>query len=164
MKAVYALYADVHSAAQAAARLRAAGFQSRQITILSSSPLEELEIDEDRGLRWTSWIAVLGAALGLAAGWILTSWTQTDWPIQTGGMPIVSYWTNLIVMFELTMLGAVLAAAITFVAGAGLLRLRSPDIYDPEVSNGQILVGVENPADAALVKEKLGAAAASVEK
>jgi hypothetical protein len=47
-------------------------------------------------------------------------------------------------MFELTMLGAIIATVITLVVTAGLGR-GGDKLYDPEVSDGKILVGVENP-------------------
>jgi hypothetical protein len=59
-------------------------------------------------------------------------------------MPIVSNYTNLIVMFELTMLGAVFATVITLVVTGGLGG-RLPEFYDPEISNGNILIGVAAP-------------------
>ena len=55
-------------------------------------------------------------------------------------MPIVAWWPNLIVIFEMTMLGAILATVITLIVTAGLGR-RMPTLYDPEVTNGKILVG-----------------------
>jgi hypothetical protein len=61
-------------------------------------------------------------------------------------MPIVAMWPNLIIMFELTMLGAMLATAITFVVTTRVSRAQRV-LYDPEVSDDQILVGVTNPSD-----------------
>jgi hypothetical protein len=58
-------------------------------------------------------------------------------------MPIVSNWTNLIVIFELTMLGAIFAAVGTLLITAKLPS-RLPRFYDPEVSSGKILIGVAN--------------------
>jgi hypothetical protein len=52
-------------------------------------------------------------------------------------------------MFEMTMLGAILATVITLIVTAGLGR-RRPVLYDPEVTNGKILVGVENPKEASI--------------
>jgi len=52
------------------------------------------------------------------------------------------------VMFELTMLGAILATVITLVVTARLGR--GSTIYDPAVSDGKILVGVEGDSDARL--------------
>jgi hypothetical protein len=92
------------------------------------------------------YIACFGALVGLAVAIGLSYLTESSWPMVTGGMPIVSWWPNLIVMFELTMLGAVFASVITLFVSAGLLR-RRPALYDPAVSDGKILVGIENPRE-----------------
>ena len=109
MTAMYGLFATPELAQQAVDGLRAAGVPDREITIQSSEPLEEYEFGSRDRETVMPWIAVLGGAIGLAAGYLLTSITQQAWPINTGGMPIVTNWTNLIVIFELTMLGAVFA-------------------------------------------------------
>ena len=75
--------------------------------------------------------------------------TETSWRLNTDGMPVVAWWPNLIIMFELTMLGAILATVLTLFVTAKLPG-RLPRLYDPEVTNGKILVGVENPPAAAL--------------
>jgi hypothetical protein len=64
-------------------------------------------------------------------------------------MPIVSTYTNMIVMFELTMLGAVFATVITLMRTARLPG-RLPKFYDPEISQGKILVGV-SPVEGAML-------------
>jgi hypothetical protein len=69
--------------------------------------------------------------------------------IPTGGMPILSWWPNLIIMFELTMLGAILATVGTLIVTARLGR-RTPVLYDPAVTDGKILVGIENPQEASI--------------
>jgi ActD protein len=61
------------------------------------------------------------------------------------------------VMFELTMLGGILAAVITLLVTARLVR-RRPAFYDPAVSDGQILVGVAAAGDPATVERALGVA------
>ena len=47
------------------------------------------------------------------------------------------------------MLGGILASVITLLVTAGLPTFRAK-LYDPEVTNGKILVGVENPPPASL--------------
>jgi len=59
----------------------------------------------------------------------------------------VALWPNLVVTFELTMLGAILTTVGALFVTAKL-PTRVPALYDPEVSNGQILVGVSRPAGA----------------
>ena len=69
-------------------------------------------------------------------------------------MPIVPLWTNLIIIFEMTMLSAIIATVITLLITAGLPS-RGGKLYDPEVSDGYILVGVENPSDAPRLESAL---------
>ena len=56
------------------------------------------------------------------------------------------------------MLGAIIATVITLVVTARP-RPRRRQLYDPEVSDGKILVGVENPPAAAVgnLQRELGA-------
>lgn len=144
VKAIYGLYPDGHAAQQAINRLRAAGLADRQITILSAQPMEDFEfghIDKKNSI-W--WIACGGGLVGMAIGFFLTWLTETSWPMNVGGLPTYAWWPNLIIIFELTMLGAILATVIALVVTAGLGRRMG--LYDPEVTSGQILVGVENPS------------------
>jgi hypothetical protein len=144
MKAVYALYPDGQSAQQAVNRLRAAGITDRNITVISSEPMEDYEFGHMDSASWIWWIACAGGVVGMASAAALAYITETFWPINTGGLPIWAWWPNLIIMFELTMLGAIIATVITLVVTAGLGR-GGDKLYDPEVSDGKILVGVENP-------------------
>jgi hypothetical protein len=145
MKAVYGLYPDGPSAQQAVNRLRAAGLADREITVLSSQPLDDYELFQMDKATWMWWIASGGGLLGMTTAIWLSWLTETSWPIDTGGLPMFAWWPNLIIMFELAMLGAILATVTTLVVSARLGP--SSKLYDPEVSDGKILVGVENPAD-----------------
>jgi hypothetical protein len=144
MKAVYALYPDGQSAQHAVNRLRAAGMADREITVISSQPMEDHEFGEMDKATWIWWIACAGGLVGMATGLGLSWLTENSWPINVGGLPTFAWWPNLIIRFELTMLGAILATVITLVVTAGLGR--GGGLYDPEVSDGKILVGVENPS------------------
>jgi hypothetical protein len=147
VKAIYGLYPDGASAQQAVNRLRAAGMTDRDITVCSSQPMEEYEFGQMDRRTWMWWIACGGALTGLASALGLSWLTETSWPIDVGGLPIFAWWPNLIIMFELTMLGAILATVATLVVTARLGR--GGGLYDPEVTEGKILVGVENPPDRA---------------
>ena len=156
MSAVYALYSTPNAAQRAVNGLRAAGIGDDRITILSSEPIEEHEFAHRDKATWMGWIAAAGGVTGLAFATWVTRMTELAWPLPTGNMPIVAWWPNLIIMFEMTMLFAILAAVITMLVTARLPG-RRPALYDPDVMNGKILVGVENPRDAALVERALGA-------
>jgi hypothetical protein len=149
MNALYALYADGHQAQRAVNGLRAAGLKDEAITVISAQPMEEFEFSHIGHKTYMWYIASAGGLLGLVTSTWLAWFTEVTWPIPTGGMPIVSGWPNLIIMFELTMLGAILAAVATLIVTAGLGR-RRPALYDPAVTDGKILVGVENPDQAAV--------------
>ena len=161
MKAVYGLFATPELAQQAVDGLRAAGIPDREITIQSSEPMEEYEFGSRDRETVMPWITVLGAAIGLAAGHFLTSVTQQAWSIDTGGMPIVTNWTNLVIIFELMMLGAVFATVITLLVSARIPG-RQPELYDTEISSGKILIGVANPRNVEDVKRVLRASSGGI--
>jgi hypothetical protein len=143
VKAVYGLYPDGHAAQQAVNRLRASGLADRDITILTAQPMEDFEFGHIDKTSYVWWIACGGGLLGMALGFFLTWLTETSWPMNVGGLPTYAWWPNLIIIFELTMLGAIVATVVALVVTAGLGR--GGGLYDPEVTDGQILVGIENP-------------------
>ena len=149
MTAIYGLYADPESAQRAVDGLRRAGVAERAVTVMSSEPIEEFEFSQRDKATWMHWIAGCGGVAGLLVGLWLTTMTERAWPLQTGNMPIVAWWPNLIVMFELTMLGSIVATVTTLFATA-ILPQRKPVLYDAAVSDGEILVGVENPPDGSI--------------
>jgi hypothetical protein len=75
------------------------------------------------------------------------------------GLPTFAWWPNLIIIFELTMLGSILATVATLVVSA-LLPGKGATLYDPAVTTeGKILVGVENPLEGSVsdLERSLGA-------
>jgi hypothetical protein len=144
VNALYGLYPSPDAAQRAVDRLRAAGVPDRSIIVISSEPYEEYEFSHRDKATWLYWIAGGGGAVGLSAAYALTAYTQRAWPLDTSGMPIVPPYPNAIVMFEMTMLGAILATVITLFITAKLPN-RGPRLYDPEVADGYLLVGLEEP-------------------
>jgi Alternative complex III, ActD subunit len=145
VSAVYGLFADPAAAQAAVEELRAVGVSTADITIISSEPFEHHEFSHRDKRTWMFWIAGVGGAVGLTVGYWLTRMTELAWPLPTGGMPIVALWPNLVIIFELTMLFAVLSTVVTLLVTAQLPR-RRPRLYDPAVSEGRILVGLEDPS------------------
>ena len=157
MTPVYALYPDADAAQHAVDGLRAAGVPERDITVMSSEPIEEYEFSQRDAATWLHWIAAAGGAAGLAGAIALLISASQSWPIITSGMPIVAWWPNLIVMFEMTMLGAILATVVTLFFTA-IVRQGRAAIYDKRVMDGYILVGVEDAADPPRAREALASA------
>jgi hypothetical protein len=150
MKALYGLYADAEGAQRAVDSLRAATselkFNAKQIIIVSGEPHEGYEFMDSHvtssPYRW----AVLGAAVGGTAGYLLTTLSQKSYPIHTGGMSLTPGWTNGIIVYEMIMLGAILTTLVVLLIGAGLPNFKGV-LTDPEVGKGKILVGVMDPPE-----------------
>ena len=147
MTAIYGLFAEPESVQRAVDTLRRTGIANRDITVISSEPYEEFEFSHQDKATWLFPLAAVGALVGLVSATLLTVLTERAWPMNVGGMPVVALWPNLVVTFELTMLGAILTTVGALFVTAKL-PTRVPPLYDPEVSNGQILVGVSRPAGA----------------
>jgi hypothetical protein len=144
VNAMYALYSDGHSAQRAVDGLRRAGVPDSEITVISSTPMEDFEFSHINGKNRLWYVACGGGLAGLVGSIALTQYTSNDWPMNVGNMSTIAWWAYLVVIFETTMLGAILATVGTLIVTAGLLR-RKPALYDPAVSDGKILVGLENP-------------------
>jgi hypothetical protein len=146
VRAIYALYPNPNAAQHAVDGLRRAGVAEQSITVISSQPFEEFEFSHRDKPTWIYWIAAAGGVIGLIVGFLLAYLTETLWPLVTGGMPVVSMFPNIIIMFELTMLGAILATVVALFIMTDLPAVKSR-VYDPAVSEGKILVAVEDPPE-----------------
>jgi len=150
MKTLYALYADPEGAQRAVDALRAATselkFDAQQIIIVSGEPHEGYDFADEHHTTNPYRLAVLGAVVGGTLGYLLTTLTQKAYPLPTGGMPIAPIWTNGIIVYEMTMLGAILTTLATLLISAGLPNFKGV-ITDPEISAGKILVGVTDPPE-----------------
>ena len=150
MKSIYALYSDPDAAERAVNSLRAAtkeiGIEPGDIRVISAEPFEHHEFSRRESKTAMPWVAALGGLIGGLAGYTLTSLTQRSYPLATGGMPLAPMWTNGIIIYELIMLGAILATVLNLLFVARLPSFRR-GMYDPAISEGKILVGVMVPHD-----------------
>ena len=162
MSAVYALYRGCRRGAargERAARRRRR--RRTRVIVIVGEPIEDQPFAHRDSATWMWYIACLGGLVGLVFATWLTRMTELAWPLQTGNMPIVAWWPNLIVMFELTMLGAILATVLTLFVTAKLPG-RLPKLYDPEVTDGQDpRRRAEPPAAAAALEQALLAGGAA---
>jgi len=161
---IYGLFLSPEAAERGMNALRAAGIAPDSIVVMSAQPFDEYSFTHADRKTVMPWLATLGGLVGGTCGFLLARYTQVAYPIVTGGMPLVSPWPTAIVTYELTMFGAVMTTVITLLITARLAR-RRPAPYDPEISNGKILIGVMDPSDAArgdLEKRLLGAGAEQV--
>jgi hypothetical protein len=145
---IYGLFPGPDSADRGVRALRAAGVAQEKILVMSSEPYDEYSFTHAEHKTLMPWLATAGGIVGGICGYLLARVTQVSYPITVGNMPRVSQFPTAIVTYEVTMFGAVLTTVITLLITARLARKR-PEPYDPEISNGKILIGVVDPADSA---------------
>ncbi|MFQ6110393.1 MAG: DUF3341 domain-containing protein [Nitrospinota bacterium] len=113
--------------------LKSAGF--RGFSFHSPVPLEEVDEVLEEGVSPVRFFTLTGGILGCAAGFALTIATTLEWPLITGGKPIVSLPPFIIIAFELTILLGALGALLGLLVKARLPRLRLKPIYEGSFSN-----------------------------
>ena len=152
MKALYALYSDPDAAQRAVNSLKLSGgslgIGERQIVVVSSEPFDGYDFSDEHSQTRIFLIASLGGICGALLGLLFVRFTQFVYPLPTGGMPIAPHWTNGIITYETTMLGAILTTVITLLVTAKLPHF-GPRLSDPEIWHGKILVGVTDPPEKA---------------
>jgi len=161
MTAIYGLYDKPDAAQRAYNELKRAGVQTRDIAVISGEPFEAFEFSHRDHSMILFRMALLGGILGFLSAVALVRGTELAWPLPTGGMPIVAWWPNLVIIFEMTMLGAIVTTVISLLVSSKLPKF-GKTLYDPAVSDGKILVGV--PAASDSIREALTKSGALVVK
>ena len=141
MTAIYGLFDKPDAAQRAYTGLTRAGIAPRDITVVSSEPFEAFEFSHRDHSMILFRLALLGGIVGFVSAVLLVRGTELAWPLATGGMPIVAWWPNLVIIFEMTFLGAIVTTVVSLLVTSSLPKF-TRSLYDPAVSDGQILVGV----------------------
>ena len=138
---VLGLYTEEDSAADALDNLRDAGFEEGEYELLTGTPYPEGTFGEAEPehhlFRWP----LIGAACGFTGGLIITAGTQMAYPLITGGKPILSIPPMAIIMYEGTMLGAIIFTIIGILFESRLPRLFM-GAYSEKITEGHIGVTV----------------------
>ena len=126
--ALYGLLAEFPSAdslCAAARHVRERGYT--RVEAYSPFAIEGLDeiVGADKG--WIAPLTLLGGLLG-GAGTYFLQWyaAVVDYPIDIGGRPLHSWPAFIPATFEITILGAALAAVVTMLVANGLPRLHHP--------------------------------------
>ena len=140
-KSVLGLYTEEDSAADALDNLRDAGFEEGEYELLTGTPYPEGTFGEAEPehhlFRWP----LIGAACGFTGGLIIPAGTQMAYPLITGGKPILSIPPMAIIMYEGTMLGAIIFTIIGILFESRLPRLFM-GAYSEKITEGHIGVTV----------------------
>lgn len=137
-RGILGLFRDVGAAVNAADGLKAGGIAEFQV--LSDSPYPEGAFGEPPSHHRLFVFPLVGAALGLSLGLLLTAGTQLAYPLVTGGKPILSIPPMFIISYEATMLGAIFFTILGVIFESRLPRM-GMGLYDPRITEGYI--GIE---------------------
>ena len=134
-------FLDEETAIRALRDLNANGFTSADIAVFSDEPVE-IPRDVLHRSSHMSLAAVIGAITSCLLTIAFVYFTQYNYPIVTGGMPIFSFWATGVIFYELTMFGAIVTTFFWFLRESGLLR-RNRRPPAPHVEPGIISLRVD---------------------
>ena len=140
-KSVIGLFSNVDAAADAMDGLKEAGFGTSEYEVLTGTPYPEGTFGEAEPVHKLYRFPLVGALSGFIVGLILTAGTQLAYPVVTGGKPILSIPPMAIVMYEGTMLGAIIFTVIGIIFESRLPRMFM-GAYDTGITEGMIGVAV----------------------
>jgi hypothetical protein len=132
--------------ADAVSRLRSAGYSDNHFEVLSGTPYPEGSFGERVALHKLYIFPLIGAICGFSVGLLITAGTQLSYPLVTGGKPLLSIPPMLIIMYEGTMLGAILFTVIGLIFESRLPRLNL-GVYDSRITQGHLGLAVSVPDD-----------------
>ena len=147
MTAIYGLFDKPDAAQRAYTGLKRAGIASRDITVVSGEPFEAFEFSHRDHSMILFRLALMGGIIGFVSAVALVVGTERAWPLVTGGMPIVAWYPNMVIIFEMTFLGAIVTTVVSLLVTSKLPKFGA-SLYDPAVSDGKILVGAPGTSDA----------------
>jgi hypothetical protein len=158
-------FRDKSSLTSAIHSLRAAGVSPADLDIFSEEPVEFPRGVLDRPSHM-SLVSVLGAIVVGSGATAFVWWSQNNYAVITGGMPVFSFWGTGVITYEMTMLGAVLATFGHFLWESGLIRKRDKTAPVPTVPPECICLRVRSASDDVARPTALlrAAGATSVEK
>jgi hypothetical protein len=141
---ILGIYDGVDATVAAIDSLRAAGL--KRITVFTPVPSHEIEHALHVEQSPVRIFTLVGGLTGAATGFALPTWTSIDWPLITGGKPIIAIPAWVIIAFELTILFGALSTVLGLFIAAKLPHTSPLVVYDPSFSADRYGVFVEPPA------------------
>ena len=156
---VVGVFGSLDGAVLALRELKSKGYAN--LTTYSPTPQHELEEVLDEGVSPVRLFCLIGGLTGCAFGFFYAIATSLDWPLVTGGKPIVSLPPFIIIGFECTILIGALSTVAGMFLNARLPKLRKAAGYDPRFSNDKFgIVAFGGPAQVADAEQIMRAAGA----
>jgi hypothetical protein len=135
-------------------QLKEDGFPPQDLDIYSGSPYPEGAFGEYDPPHRLFMFPLIGAVIGFSIGLLWTAGTQISYPLITGGKPLLSIPPMTIIMYENTMLGAIIFTVLGVLFESRLPKLNM-GLYDARITEGYVGIIVDCPEDRASVAEKL---------
>ena len=147
---VLGVFTELDATVEAIEKLRAAGL--KRITAFSPMPSHDIEHALHAPESPVRLFTLVGGLTGTATGFLLPTWTSLDWPLITGGKPILSVPPMVVIAFELTILFGALSTVAGLFINARLPRQRANVVYDPSFSAGNfgVFVAANGRSDEAI--------------
>jgi len=132
-----ALFEDIDPAAEAIDKLHEMGITDDRINVISGIPVTHKMLGRPHPWTNVSRIALGGAVAGFFVGLFLNFGTPLLYNVSVGGQYITPIPPGLIIVFEMTMLFALLATFLGVFLDSFFPNYR-PMEYVPEISDGKI--------------------------
>jgi len=139
-RGVLASFEYLDSTVDSIKELKAKGFD--EITAFAPFPEHHIEHALGYGNSPVRIFTLVGGLTGMATGLAFTTFTAMDWPLVTGGKPILSIPAFVIPTFEMTILFGALFTVVGVFWNMRIPDIRSQVVYDPEFSSGRFGVYV----------------------
>ena len=134
-RSLLGVFSSAESAASAMNALRSAGCRPADLDALTDKPYPEGTFGEEIAGHRLYVFPLVGAACGFAVGVLLTIGMQLAFPMVQGGKPLLSIPPMINILFEGTLLGAILVTVLGV-----LFESRLPDFsgdpHDARISDG----------------------------
>lgn len=141
-----ALFEDIDPAADAIEKLHEMGVSDDRINVISGVPILARMLGRPLQGTNVSRLALAGAIVGFALGLFLNFGTPNLYSVRVGGQPLYALPPGFILIFEMTMLLALLATFLGVFLDSSFPNYR-PLEYVPEISDGKIGVFFRVPED-----------------
>ena len=145
-RSVIGLFTEEDKAADAMDALKGAQFEENEVEVLSGTPYPEGTFGESEPVHKLYRFPLMGAACGFIVALLLTAGTQIAYPLVAGGKPIFSIPPMAIIMYEGTMLGAILFTVVGIIFESRLPRLFM-GAYDTRITEGYLGITVTSGED-----------------
>lgn len=153
------VFGEVDAAVRAIEELQDAGMTD--LETYSPLPQHELEHALHRPQSPIRLFTLVGGLTGAATGFAIAIWTSLDWPLITGGKPIIALPAFVVIAFEMTILFGALSTVLGLIINARLGPPGKDLAYDPSFSAGSFGVLVDAPPgqgdDARRILDEAGA-------